>query len=312
MQKRNLILLAIAVAVGLIAVLLANSWFSGMEERQESTVKRQETTRIVVASSQIEFGTRLTSLNVGTKDWPVSSVPQGAFVTTADALKNDRVALRSIVPGEPILASNVSGEIGRATLAALLLPGMRAASIPINDVKGVSGFVLPGTIVDVLLTRRIEGAGATSDDLRSDVILQNVHVLAIDQTASEKQDNPKVARTATLAVTLRDAQRLAIAEKLGGLSLVLRRLEDSADGTPTVSQLVTSRDLGVPRHAVAASRSAPVAVQTSYTASAGVVPPPIPAIGGATGIAPAPTGPSMTVVRGVEATSYPISQTRGR
>ena len=310
MQKRNLILLAVAVAIGLIAVFLANSWFSGMQEKQQITAQHQEITKVVVASAPLEFGGKLTAMNVRLQDWPAASVPAGAFRTTADAMKNDRVALRSMVPGEPVLASNVSGTDGRATLASMLLPGMRAVSVAINDVRGVSGFVLPGTMVDVLLTRRIEGAGSQTDDQRSDVLLQNVRVLAIDQLANEKQSDPKVARTATLAVSLHDAQRLAVAEKVGVLSLALRKLEDSTNADPSGAQLVTSRGLAGPRIAIPASRSATFA--PSYAASTGgITPPAIPTFGtagGAAGYVPAHTGPSMTIVRGIQATSYPISQ----
>lgn len=308
MQKRNLILLAVAAAIGLIAVILANSWFSGM---QEASARRVETVPIVVASAPLTFGTQLSTQNVRLQQWPADSVPTGAFRALPEALKNERVALRSMVPGEPVLASNVSGENGRATLAAILPPGMRAISIAVNDVRGVSGFVLPGTLVDVILTRNIQGGGATSEDMRSDIVLENVRVLAIDQSADDKTTDPKVARTATLAVSMRDAQRLAIAEKIGTLSLALRRLEDATSGAAPGSQLVTTRDVAGPRLAIPGKPAMATATVTS--SAMGVTPPPIPAIG-ASGVMvpPVHTGPSMTVVRGVEATSYPISQARGK
>ncbi|HMP55440.1 MAG TPA: Flp pilus assembly protein CpaB, partial [Novosphingobium sp.] len=237
--------------------------------------------------------------------WPANAVPQGAFTALPEALKNDRVALRALVQGEPILASNVSGADGRATLAALLPAGMRAVSVPIDDVRGVSGFVLTGTLVDVLLTRKIPGDGATAEDMRADVILENVQVLAIDQVADDRQAEPKVARTATLAVSLFDAQRLAVAEKIGTLSLALRRIEDTAGAAPVAGgqRLVTNRDLGggrmfIPGRAPAGG--------TAAAAAPGLVVPALPAIGGG---APAAvrSGPSMMVVRGTEATTYPVS-----
>ena len=307
MPNRNWILLAIAVVIGLVAVLIANAWFSGMEDRQEQTAQRQELTRIVVASSPLEFGARLTQQNIRLQDWPTNAVPQGAFSTLSEALKNDRVALRALVQGEPILASNVSGADGRATLAALLPAGMRAVSVPIDDVRGVSGFVLPGTLVDVLLTRKIPGDGATAEDMRSDVILENVQVLAIDQIASDKQAEPKVARTATLAVSLFDAQRLALAEKIGTLSLALRRIEDAVGPTPVAGgqRLVTNRDLGGGR--ISIPGRAPAA---GVAAASGIVVPSLPAIGGGAPVA-VRSGPSMMVVRGTEATTYPVS-TNGR
>lgn len=306
-QGRNWILLAIAVVIGLVAVILANAYFSGVEQKQQQLAQREQLARIVVATQELDFGTKLTSQNVRLQNWPASSVPQGAFRSIPDVLKDNRVALRAMVPGEPVLASNVSGLDGRATLAALLPEGMRAVSIPVDAVNGVAGFVLPGTMVDVLLTRRIEGEGASSDDLRSDLLLENVQVLAVDQLANDKEGKPKVSRTATLSVTPYDAQRLSIARKLGTLSLTLRRVESAAMGdaaaTGPLARTITNRQLGVPRIVIPAKQrqagSAPdqrvqQAIAAMMPAAAGGLPPRVPA------------GPGMTVVRGTESTTYPV------
>lgn len=312
MQGRNWIFLAIALVVGLAAVVMANAYFSGIEERTERIAKEQELVRIIVASQPLEFGTKLTDQNIKLQNWPAASVPEGAFRTLPDALKNNRVALRPIVPGEPVLASKVSGTDGRATLAALLPEGMRATSIPVSVVTGVAGFVLPGTVVDVILTRKIEGDGASGEDMRSDIILENVQVLAVDQLASDAQGDPKVSKTATLAVTLRDAQRLTIAEKIGTLSLALRKIEDAATAVPggeaRVASTVTNRQLGGPNFYIPArrtGRSAPVGRMA-------LTPAPVIMNAGGAMVPPAPSGPTMTVFRGVESTSYPISYLGGR
>lgn len=303
MQGRNVLILIVAVAIGLLAVVLANAWFSGVEQRQAQQAEQQKLVRIVVATQPLEFGTRLTEQNLRLQNWPAVSVPQGAFTAIPEALKDNRVALRPIVPGEPVLASKVSGKDGRATLAAVLPGGMHAYTIPSSALEGVAGFVLPGTMVDVLLTRKIAGEGADSEDMRSDVILRNVQVLAVDQLASDAKGDPKVARTATVAVTLADAQRLSIAQKIGTLSLALRKVEDGtgvnaayADATSTV----TNRQLGGARIYIGkrpeapAAASAPVsmaALTSAARAFQGAVP---------------HAGPSMTVVRGVEPTIYPL------
>lgn len=313
MQGRNWLVAAIAIVVGLIAVILANAWFSGIEERRESTAEAQKLVNIVVATQPLEFGTRLIPQNIRLQPWPQASLPEGHFTTIADALKDNRVALRPIVPGEPILASKVSGKDGRATLAALLPEGMRAVSVPVTAVNGVAGFVLPGTMVDVLLTRKIEGEGAQREDLRSDVFLQNVEVLAVDQQAENKEGKPKVSKTATLAVTLYDAQRLAIATKIGTLSLALRKIEAAdgpADGTAQTAgdfaTTVTKRNLGGPRLYIPkkVERQAP-----SYSAPALAAAPAMPKIKGSV---TAPTGfgggGTMTVFRGAEPTTYPVGR----
>lgn len=308
MQNRNWVLLGIAVAVGLFAVLLANAWFSGVEQQQGGSAGEQKFTRIVVATQPLEFGARLTGQNVRLQDWPEASVPQGAFRSLPDALKDDRVALRPIVPGEPVLASKVSGTDGRATLAALLPNGMRAVSVSVNAVSGVSGFVLPGSMVDVLLTRRINADNNGREGHRTDVILENVQVLAIDQTANDRQSEPKLAKTATLALSLYDAQRIVVAERAGALSLVLRKPTDSdvavTPGQAPAARSVTSYDLG---------GGAPAAVRSPAPQRAGsLVAPALP--GFVPGAAPAQgwSGPTMTIVRGTQPTSYPVGQTKGK
>jgi pilus assembly protein CpaB len=314
MQGRNWLVAAIAIVVGLIAVIIANAYFTGVEQRSASEADSQKMVQIVVATQPLAFGTKLIPQNIKLQTWPAASVPQGAFMTIPDALKDNRVALRPIVPGEPILASKVSGTDGRATLAALLPEGMRAVSVPVSAINGVSGFVLPGTMVDVLLTRQIEGEGAKREDLRSDVFLQNVEVLAVDQQANDKEGKPKVARTATVAVTLFDAQRLAIATKVGTLSLVLRKVEaapgSTIDGPPksavgTFASVVTKRDLGGPRLFVPKkSEAAPRPAAPAYAAA-----PRPPRMGGSV-TAPGGfgAGGSMTVFRGAEPTTYPVGR----
>lgn len=308
MQGRNWIVAAIAVAIGLIAVLIANAWFSGVEQSRDTAVVEQKLERIVVASQPMEFGTRLNPQNVRLQAWPGGSVPEGAFRSVADALKNNRVALRPMVPGEPVLASKVSGADGRATLAAILPDGMRAKTIAIGAVSGVAGFVLPGTMVDVLLTRKIAGEGATPEDIRSDVVLENVQVLAIDQLADDKSDKPKPGKTATLAVTLYDAQRLEVAERVGSLSLVLRKVEDAAgpvDGNAVRSaSTVTNRQLGGPRFVIPARGQG----RASAPAFQG---PPVPMAAGPATAAPI-SGPTMIVVRGTEPMTYPVGNLGGR
>ena len=202
MAGRNWLVAVIAIVLGLVAVVVANAWFSGMEEQQQVAQVDTSTVKIVVATQPMEFGAKLTPQNIKLADWPSASIPEGAYRTIPAALADGRVALRPIVVGEPILAGKVSGKDGRATLAALLPEGMRAYSVPVDAITGVSGFVLPGTMVDVLLTRGIPGVGTDAEDLRSDVLLNNVQVLAIDQGVNDKDGTPKVGRTATLAVSL--------------------------------------------------------------------------------------------------------------
>ena len=322
MQGRNWILLAIAGVIGIIAVIVANSWFSGLEQGQERALdgSAQGSVDIVVATQPLDFGTALTDQNLRLTRWPAASVPQGAFRTIDQALANNRVAIRPIVPGEPVLAGKVSGADGRATLSALLPPGMRAVSVPVDAIRGVSGFVLPGMAVDVILTRRMGGPGATSDDLRSDVILENVQVLAVDQTSDDSSGEPRVSQTATLAVSLLDAQRLAVAEELGTVSLALRNHGEvaaplaSGEAAPAMATITSAelggRNLYLPARQV---QQQPVPVSATFiNPRPEMFQRPEPAGPAAPAARPAArSGPTMVIVRGTDETTYPVNRLGG-
>ncbi len=252
MQGRNIVMVGLAVVLGIIAVIIANAYFTGVEKKQAALADQQKLVRIVVATKPLEYGEAVTEQTVRLQNFPATSVPEGAFTSIPEVLKDNRVALRPIVIGEPILRSKVSGTDGRATLAALLPDGFRAVSIPVNNVNGVAGFVLPGLMVDVLLLRQIEGDGADQQDQRADVVLEGAQVLAVDQLADEKTGKPKVSRTVTLAVTPQDASRLAVANRMGTLQLTLRKMEpmfavDGEGNQPKLARTTTSRNLGLPR-----------------------------------------------------------------
>jgi len=234
MNRQNLLTLGVAVFLGLIAVFLVNRYFSGVDERQAAEEKAARLVNLAVAAQPIDFGGRLTNTNVRLANWPADSVPAGAFTSMNEALKN-RVALRPLVPGEPILASRVSGTDGRATIAANLPDGQLAVAVPISDVAGVGGFIRPGDAVDVLLTRQIPNAQGATNAKMTDVLMQAVPVLAIDQVADSNKTDPALGKTATLQVDTYGAQRLALAREMGTLSLALRNVASKqVAGTRTV------------------------------------------------------------------------------
>ena len=294
MQGRNLIMLGIAVVLGLLAVVIANAYFSGVEQRQVATAQQQNLARIVVATRPLEFGGKLALENVRMQNWPADSVPEGAFRTIEEATKGGRVVLRPIVVGEPILASKVSGTDGRAVLSANLPEGQRAIAIPVSAVNGVAGFVRPGDVVDVLLTRQIPGEGATGDDLMVNVVLEKVQVLAIDQSANEADTAPKVGATATVQVDMYGAQKLILAQRIGSLSLALRNVQSQMQDNFAV---VTARDLGGGGLYRGARRTPTMAMGPTTFAAPGAAGVMVPS---------RPTGPSMTVFRGTGATEYEV------
>ena len=236
MRRQSLIALGIAIFLGVIAVFLVNTYLTSADKQRQ--VADAGTVKVAVAKVPLAFGTPVTMEKVRFVNWPRDSVPPGVFTTLPELTPAGKthVALRPMEVGEPILKSKLSGEGGRASLSALLPEDMRAVSIRVTPVAGVAGFVLPGDRVDVLLTR----AGAEVAQV-TDILLQNVRVIAIDQSANDTADKPMVAKTATMEVTPYDAQKLALSSTVGALSLALRSV--AADQEPGYTETVGVGDL---------------------------------------------------------------------
>ncbi len=279
MNQRNIIIIVVAIFLGLIAVYLANSWFSGVEQRQVEVASEQDLVTIAVASQELEFGAPLNNDNIRLASWPADSVPPGAFSEITPELAA-QVAIRPISRGEPILNSRISS---RASLSGNLPLDMRAVSIPVNQVTGVAGFVLPGDVVDVLLTR---------DEITS-VVLENVIVLAIDRRTNEQETDPAVVATATLQVDPIAAQKLTLARQVGELSLALRNVENQQMGpTPRVNL----NDLGYRRTPTGGG-------------SASSSPPVRPAVDAGAQSSPSrSSNPRMVVVKGTEVSNYEVQR----
>jgi len=233
-------MIGFAVLFGLLAVFIAQSWLNSQAELRMKSLEAQkkpiETQTLVVASKPLRFGNEITSTSLKEIPWPEGAVPAGAFAKISDVIgAGRRVVLTAIDANETILSSKITGSGQRATLSATLQEGMRAVTIRVNDVEGVAGFVLPGDRVDVALTRQVDKTTATTD-----VVLQNPRVLAIDETADERNDKPSVVKAVTLEVDTAAAQKLALAASVGSLSLMLRKAGEIATET---TKRVTLSDL---------------------------------------------------------------------
>lgn len=227
--------LLIALLVGTLAAFLVR------EVVQTAAVHANvPTSTIVVARKPIAFGAPLTADNLEEVPWNSASPLEGGFAKVSSLVDNGRrLALLSMQPNEPVLASRVTAPNQRATLSTQLDDGMRAVTVRVDDVRGVAGFILPGDRVDVITTRG--GEGAQDASAYADMLMQDVKVLAVDQLADERQDKPTIARAVTLELTVNQAQKIVLAEQIGRLSLVLRQANESAD---QVAQRVTVDDLG--------------------------------------------------------------------
>lgn len=241
-------MIAFAVVFGLLAVFIAQSWLNSQTEMRmkslEANKKPIATSTVVVAGKPLRFGNELSSGTMREIPWPQNSIPAGAFATIADLTKaGRRIVLSPIEANEPILGWKVTGPGQRATLSAMLRDGLKAVTIRVNDVEGVAGFVLPGDYVDVALTRQNEKTAATSD-----VILQSVRVLAIDQTADERTDKPAVAKAVTLEVDTVGAQKVSLAASIGTMSLILRK---AGEANAEFTRRISATDLSAPSAPVA-------------------------------------------------------------
>jgi pilus assembly protein CpaB len=232
----NRIILFVAILMGGIAAFLARNW---MESHSRALAASDALGTIVVAAEPLGFGAEVNANSVTEIPWVAGALPEGAFVGKDELLKDGRrVVLAPLGRGEPILRSKVTGPGQRALLSSLLDEGKRAVTLRVDDVRGVAGFILPGDFVDVVL---IAEDGPPRRENYSDILLQHVKVLAVDQLASERQEQPTVAKAVTVEVTPEQAQKVLLATNIGKLSLILRRPEE---GNADYGRRVTERDLG--------------------------------------------------------------------
>lgn len=237
MRSNVVVMLLLAVVFGVAAVFLSNIWLSSQQVSASVAVSQPTTNTVVVASMPLKFGDRLSTENLREIPWSAPAIPDGGFRTVRELLDSQeggRQVLAAFVANEPILSWKITGPGQKATLSAVIDQGMTAVSIRVNDTAGVAGFVLPGDRVNVLLTRADKGQSYV------DVLLQNIRILAIDQTTDESKDNPQLVKTVTVEVSLYDAQKLTLAAGVGSLSLALRQVGDGDQ----VASRVTLGDLG--------------------------------------------------------------------
>jgi pilus assembly protein CpaB len=190
------------------------------------------TRKVVVAKANLSLGKQLRIEDLAAIDWPVASVPEGAFEDRAAIV--DRGLIVSVVKNEPILPSKLASKEAGAGLPPIIPPGKRALSVRVNEVIGVAGYVLPGTRVDVVATAN---PTSKSEDITTKVVLQNVEVLAagtrLDQDTPDGK--PMQVTVVTLLVTPEESERLALASTEGKIQLALRNPMDTATlATPGV------------------------------------------------------------------------------
>jgi pilus assembly protein CpaB len=233
MKAARLVVLTVALAAGGVAALLA-----GRSHKPAPAVPAKvATVDILVANTDIPLGQAISAKDVKWQSWP-ANVASNNFIRRSDrphAIEKlaGSMARSSFVAGEPIREAKLVDAKGSGFMAAILPSGMRAISTQISAETGAGGFILPNDHVDVILTRTEKGDKATGTRETSETILSNVRVLAIDQTIQEKNGQKVVVgKTATLELNQSQAESLALARKLGTLSLALRSMADASQDKP--------------------------------------------------------------------------------
>lgn len=258
MRVSTIAMLSGAAACAAAAALLTQVWLAARPEPRAAIVVQQTaapaTRTVVVAAAPLKFATVLTPDILSEVPWPTDHVPADAFASKAALLASgQRTTLASLAKNEPILASKITGPGQRVSLSVMISEGKKAVTIRVDDVLGVAGFVQPDDRVDVLLTRNeriatISAPKTTATGVYTDVLLQNVRVLAIDQLA-ERNLPAKPVKAVTLEVETDDAQKLVLAASVGQLSLALRRaggVETSESRRIGLEDLPSSRLSEVP------------------------------------------------------------------
>jgi len=252
MNPGRIIVLVIAGIAAVGAAMMARNLTRQPEPQAVAEVPmhapKAAVAQVLVARRDIAIGRRITPEELSWQEWPVEAL-NDAFITqkqNANALQNyaGAIARTKIAAGEPISDRKLVNPGDAGFMAAVLSPGMRAVSVRISVETGAGGFILPNDRVDVLLTqeRQKSRRNERADGYFARTILENVRVLAIDQSFKQVEDEEVViGSTATLALNRKDAELLALAEASGNLSLALRSVADALPTTQRGAQSHATR-----------------------------------------------------------------------
>jgi pilus assembly protein CpaB len=232
MSAARIIVLAIALIAGLGAAMLAGGSRQAAPPPM-AAAPAMKTGEVLVATSDIKMGGTVSASNMRWQIWPADSISSQLISRESqpDAIQEytKAIARSGFVQGEPLRAGKLIKSDGSGFMSAILDPGMRAVSVEISEETAGGGFILPNDRVDVILGRKIGGADGGRDQYASETILTNIRVLAIDQTIEDEKGEKVVVpkKTATLELTPKQAETMALAKQLGALSLTLRPLADA-------------------------------------------------------------------------------------
>ncbi len=222
MRNKSLIIaLTCAVVFGLVGAMSISNYLSNAKANSNYDT-------VVVAKVDIPLGTMIVAEQLTTTEFPRGSTPEGIF--SAPETVAGRVAVTNIVAREPVVERKLAPAGSAAGLASMIPEGYRAMTVRVDDVVGVSGFLLPGALVDVLTVIDPPEKAMNRDPI-SKVVLQNIKVLANGQNIDRPKDerSADTVRAVTLQVTPAQTEKLALASSEGKLQLVMRNSIDQGD-----------------------------------------------------------------------------------
>ena len=259
-NKRLIIALLAAITFGLIAAVSVKQYLLSAQ-----TFNRVN--NVVVAKVNIPVGSRIIAEQLTVAQFPADVTPEGAYAKLDENLI-DRVVVTAISPREPVTESKLAPVGSLGGLSSVIPEGYRAMTVKVDDVVGVSGFIMPGTLVDVVVVIQ-PPKGSANEEMISKIVLQNIKVLASGQNIDKPKNDREVERSVravTLQVTPEQAEKLALASSEGKLQLVMRNSVDQADeqtsGANKRTLLTGERATLVPEPGIG-SNSAPKAAPSS-------------------------------------------------
>lgn len=216
MNKRFLAVLGFAFVVASGASLLL---YRLMSNRPATTKAAVTTVKLALATRDLEVGSVLRDEDIRLEDWP-GAIPMGATTHTQDLV--GRGVITRIVAKEPILDSRLAPKGAGGGFAAIIPKGMRAVAVPVNEVVGVAGFVVPGMHVDVLISGNPPNDPPALGTLTK-TLLQDIEVLSAGQDfKKDAEGKPITVQVVNLLVTPDQAEQLSLASHQTTIQLVLR------------------------------------------------------------------------------------------
>jgi pilus assembly protein CpaB len=277
MDVKKLALLVGALVIAVITAVMAKNMFAGAGAQQAAAAPVVPVgPKVLVAKKALPVGTIIDADSFTFQPWPKELMQGAYYVENQPDSKNlaGTVVRYAIAAGQPVTRGSLVGPQDRGFLAAALGPGMRAITVPVNSSSGVAGFVFPGDHVDIVLTQTVQGGGDGPPLKVSETIIRNVRVLATDQRFTDKDEDGKTPvktfSNVTMEVTPRIAEKIAVAQSLGSLSLSLRSI---ADNSADLERAVAAGAVKIPANASPAEErqmllafsDQPIDTNTTYT-----------------------------------------------